>query len=134
MGMTRCVAAVNLPAPQDPIRVRQSFKETVFQTFNMTFIFIIRFELLHDSASIPRHSVIHLKAWNDFKLLLKVFNFSTASKNLISSHSWKVDLSNKDEDEDFGPLMKMIDAETFDLEDPAIAEHKDFLNYWENDY
>ncbi|XP_074539952.1 zona pellucida sperm-binding protein 3 [Halichoeres trimaculatus] len=57
-----------------------------------------------------------------------------ASKNLVSSHSWKVDLSAKDEDVDFEPLMKMVEAETFDLEDPDMAEHKDFLNYWEHDY
>lgn len=70
------------------------------------------------------------KPKNDFNFL----NFSTASKNLISSHSWKVDLSNKDEEMDFGPLMKMVETETFDLDDPDMAEHKDFLNYWENDY
>ncbi|CAJ1052664.1 zona pellucida sperm-binding protein 3 [Xyrichtys novacula] len=55
-----------------------------------------------------------------------------ASRNLVSSHSWKVDLSSKDKDIEFEPLMKMADS--FDLEDPEMEEHKDFLNYWDNDY
>ncbi|XP_071359531.1 zona pellucida sperm-binding protein 3 [Trachinotus anak] len=57
-----------------------------------------------------------------------------ASRNLISSHSWKVDLSSRDRYEDVEPQMKLFDADTFSLEDPDMAEHRDFLNYWENDY
>uniref|UniRef100_UPI0037E88625 zona pellucida sperm-binding protein 3 n=1 Tax=Semicossyphus pulcher TaxID=241346 RepID=UPI0037E88625 len=57
-----------------------------------------------------------------------------ASRNMISSHSWKVDLSSKDENMDFEPLMKIADGDTINLEDPNMAEHRDFLNYWEHDY
>lgn len=34
----------------------------------------------------------------------------------------------------FEPLMKMAEADTIDLDDPDMAEHKDFLNYWDNNY
>lgn len=43
-------------------------------------------------------------------------------------------MSNKDEDMDFTPLMKMAEVEKFDLEEPDMEEHKDFLKYWEDDY
>ncbi|XP_034543600.1 zona pellucida sperm-binding protein 3 [Notolabrus celidotus] len=57
-----------------------------------------------------------------------------ASRNLISSHSWKVDLRNKDEDMDFRPLMKIAEADSINFEDPGMEEHRDFVNYWEHDY
>lgn len=58
----------------------------------------------------------------------------TASRDIVSSHSWKVDLSNKDGPVEFYPRMKAFDTDTFNLEDPDMAEHRDFLNYWEHDY
>ncbi|KAM7009831.1 zona pellucida sperm-binding protein 3 [Tautogolabrus adspersus] len=58
---------------------------------------------------------------------------SKASRNIISSHSWKVDLSRTDGDLDFVPQMKM-DGDSLNLEDSNMAEHKEFLNYWEHDY
>ncbi|XP_070781317.1 zona pellucida sperm-binding protein 3 [Enoplosus armatus] len=57
-----------------------------------------------------------------------------ASRNMISSHSWKVDLSSKDGYAEVDHRMKSFDADTFSLEDPDMAEHRDFLNYWEHDY
>ncbi|XP_074485182.1 zona pellucida sperm-binding protein 3 [Sebastes fasciatus] len=57
-----------------------------------------------------------------------------ASRNMISSHSWKVDLSSQADYDEFEPRMKSLDADTFSLEDPAMGEHQDFLKYWEHDY
>lgn len=62
-----------------------------------------------------------------------VICFSTASRSMISSHSWTVDLSNKDGYAEVEPRMKYFDADTFNLNDPDMAEHRDFLN-WEDDY
>lgn len=52
---------------------------------------------------------------------------------MISSHSWTVDVSNQDGYTEVEPRMKYFDADTFNLEDPDMAEHRDFLN-WEDDY
>ena len=75
------------------------------------------------------------------KLLLHKLKFgvyhvpiSTASRNMISSHSWKVDLSSTDGYAEIDPRMKSFHADPFSLEDPDMAEHQDFLNYWEHDY
>ncbi|XP_070843097.1 zona pellucida sperm-binding protein 3 [Chaetodon trifascialis] len=57
-----------------------------------------------------------------------------ASRNIISSHSWKIDLSSKDGYTEVDPRMKSLDTDTFGLEDPDLTEHEDFLKYWENDY
>ncbi|XP_040893065.1 zona pellucida sperm-binding protein 3 [Toxotes jaculatrix] len=57
-----------------------------------------------------------------------------ASSNIISSHSWKVDLSGKDGYVDVDPRMKSFDGDTFRSEDLDMAEHIDFINYWEHDY
>lgn len=43
-------------------------------------------------------------------------------------------MSSKDGYAEVEPQMKSFDADTFNLEDPDIAEHRDFLNYWEHDY
>ncbi|XP_040001668.1 zona pellucida sperm-binding protein 3 [Xiphias gladius] len=59
---------------------------------------------------------------------------SRATSNIVSSHSWKVDLSGKDGYVAGGPRMKSFVADTFSLEDPDMEEHRDFLNYWEDDY
>ncbi|XP_023277786.1 zona pellucida sperm-binding protein 3-like [Seriola lalandi dorsalis] len=57
-----------------------------------------------------------------------------ASSNIVSSHSWKVDVSGRDGYVDVHPQMKSLDADTFSLEDSDMAEHSDFVNYWEHDY
>ncbi|XP_041789519.1 zona pellucida sperm-binding protein 3 [Chelmon rostratus] len=57
-----------------------------------------------------------------------------ASRNIISSHSWNVDLWSKDGYAEANPRMKSFDTDTFSLEDPDLAEHEDFLKYWEHDY
>ncbi|XP_035515495.1 zona pellucida sperm-binding protein 3 [Morone saxatilis] len=57
-----------------------------------------------------------------------------ASRDITSSHSWKVDLSWKDRYAAVDPWMKSYNADTFSLEDPDMAEHEDFLKYWEHDY
>ncbi len=60
---------------------------------------------------------------------------STASRNMISSHSWTIDLSSQDGYVEVEPRMfKSLDADTINMEDPDMAEHRDFLNYWELDY
>ncbi|KAI3352847.1 hypothetical protein L3Q82_019423 [Scortum barcoo] len=59
---------------------------------------------------------------------------SVTSRNIISSHSWKVDLSSKDRYVEDNAQMKSFGADTFSLEDPDIAEHSGFLNYWDHDY
>ena len=51
---------------------------------------------------------------------------------MTSSHSWKVDLGSMDRLDKAGPRMKSFDADEFSLEDPDMAEHKDFLKYWED--
>lgn len=51
---------------------------------------------------------------------------------MISSHSWKVDLSNKDRHPVVEPRMKSFDDDSVTLEE--TEEHGDFLNYWEDDY
>ncbi|XP_041640666.1 zona pellucida sperm-binding protein 3 [Cheilinus undulatus] len=58
--------------------------------------------------------------------------YPKASRNMISSHSWRVDFS-KEGNVDFEPEMKMA-VDGFNLEDINMEEHKDFLNYWEHDY
>lgn len=62
------------------------------------------------------------------------FLLPTASRTMISSHSWKVDLSSQNGYAEVDPQMKSFDAETFSLEDPDMAEHKGFLDYWDHDY
>ncbi|XP_044202142.1 zona pellucida sperm-binding protein 3 [Thunnus albacares] len=59
-----------------------------------------------------------------------------ASRNMVSGPSWTVDLSRKDGPVEFYPRMKSFDTDTdtFSLEDPDMAEHKDFLNFWDHDY
>ncbi|XP_018520151.1 zona pellucida sperm-binding protein 3 isoform X2 [Lates calcarifer] len=59
---------------------------------------------------------------------------SKASSNIVTSRSWKVGLSGNDGYADVDPRMKPFDADTFSWEDPDMAEHRDFLNYWEHDY
>ncbi len=54
---------------------------------------------------------------------------------MISSHSWTIDLSSQDGYVEVEPRMfKSLDADTINMEDPDMAEHRDFLNYWELDY
>lgn len=55
---------------------------------------------------------------------------------MVSGPSWTVDLSRKDGPVEFYPRMKSFDTDTdtFSLEDPDMAEHKDFLNFWDHDY
>ncbi|XP_073329199.1 zona pellucida sperm-binding protein 3 [Pagrus major] len=57
-----------------------------------------------------------------------------ASRTMISSHSWKVDLSSQNGYVEVDPRMKSLDADTFSMEDPDMAEHEGFLDHWENDY
>ncbi|AWP06159.1 putative zona pellucida sperm-binding protein 3-like isoform 6 [Scophthalmus maximus] len=57
-----------------------------------------------------------------------------ASRKTISSPSWKVDLSGEDGFVDVEPRMKSLDADSISSEDPGMVEHKDFVNYWEDDY
>ncbi|KAM9363609.1 zona pellucida sperm-binding protein 3 [Symphorus nematophorus] len=47
-----------------------------------------------------------------------------ASRNMISSHSWKVDLSSKDEYAETDPRMKSLDVDTFSLEEHLDWEHE----------
>ncbi|XP_054865820.1 zona pellucida sperm-binding protein 3 isoform X2 [Amphiprion ocellaris] len=54
-------------------------------------------------------------------------------KTIISSPSWKVDLSSMDEYVKGDSQMKSSGADTFSLEDPDLAEIKDFQNYWSLD-
>ncbi|XP_044047435.1 zona pellucida sperm-binding protein 3 [Siniperca chuatsi] len=56
-----------------------------------------------------------------------------ATGKIISSHPWKV-LSSKDGDAEADPQMKSFDVDSLNLEDPDMAEHKDFLDHWEHDY
>lgn len=51
---------------------------------------------------------------------------------MVTSHSWKVDL-NKDGSVEFDPRMKSFGTDTT-KEDADMAEHSDFLNYWDHDY
>ncbi|KAI4832185.1 hypothetical protein KUCAC02_015160 [Chaenocephalus aceratus] len=44
-----------------------------------------------------------------------------STRNMVSSHSWMVDVH---------PRMKVLDADTFTLEDPSMAAHKDCLQHW----
>ncbi|TKS69128.1 Zona pellucida sperm-binding protein 3 [Collichthys lucidus] len=55
-----------------------------------------------------------------------------ASRDIITSHSWKVDLSSMDVE--LEPQMKSFAADAFSLEDTDVAEHEDFLSYWKDDY
>ncbi|KAM9857697.1 zona pellucida sperm-binding protein 3 [Aulostomus maculatus] len=56
-----------------------------------------------------------------------------ASRNVVSSHSWKVNFRDEDEYMELEPQIKSLDAD-MNLENPDLADHEDFLNYWENDY
>ncbi|XP_029299249.1 zona pellucida sperm-binding protein 3 [Cottoperca gobio] len=58
---------------------------------------------------------------------------SKASGRVISTQSWKVDVS-KGKYEQLQPRMTFSDADTFTLEDPSMEEHKDFLNNWDHNY
>lgn len=58
----------------------------------------------------------------------------TASRNVVSSHAWKVDFKSKDGFTEFEPQMKSLNADTLNMEDPDMAEHRGFINYWEHDY
>ncbi|XP_067352714.1 zona pellucida sperm-binding protein 3 [Channa argus] len=55
----------------------------------------------------------------------------SASKAMISSHSWNVRMSEEDDYEGVVPRMQTYDTNPFNLEDPYATEHRDFLNYWE---
>lgn len=64
--------------------------------------------------------------------MIVVFFFCPISAaKIISSHSWKVDLSGSDEYVDIVPRMKSFDADQFSSED--MAEHSDDLYEWEHD-
>ncbi|XP_038570675.1 zona pellucida sperm-binding protein 3-like [Micropterus salmoides] len=54
-----------------------------------------------------------------------------ASRGMISSHSWEVVASGKDDYAAVDPRMNSLD--TFSFVDPDVAEHED-LKRWENDY
>ncbi|XP_005925069.1 zona pellucida sperm-binding protein 3 [Haplochromis burtoni] len=54
-----------------------------------------------------------------------------ASRKIISSHSWMVDLPSEDEHVKSEPKMKSRDAGMFNLDDPETEKHKDFLNNWD---
>ncbi|CAK6962868.1 zona pellucida sperm-binding protein 3 [Scomber scombrus] len=56
-----------------------------------------------------------------------------ATRNMVTSHSWKVDL-NKDGSVEVDPRMKSFDTGTINFEDSDMTEHRDFLNYWDHDY
>ncbi|XP_033976478.1 zona pellucida sperm-binding protein 3-like isoform X2 [Trematomus bernacchii] len=46
------------------------------------------------------------------------------TRNMVSSHSWKVDLNKRDGKVNVHPRMKFLDADTFTLEHPSMAAHK----------
>lgn len=69
---------------------------------------------------ILRHELSHLSC-----------PLSTAPRNIISSHSWKVDLSSKDEFAEVVPKMRATVPETFSFEDPSMTEHGDVIDDWE---
>lgn len=52
---------------------------------------------------------------------------------MISSHSWKVDMSSRDGFE-AQPWLKFSDPDTFRSDDLDMAEHEDFLQNWDHDY
>ncbi|XP_026025864.1 zona pellucida sperm-binding protein 3 [Astatotilapia calliptera] len=54
-----------------------------------------------------------------------------ASRKIISSHSWMVDLTSEDEHVKSEPKMKSRDAGMFNLDDSDTEKHKDFLNNWD---
>ncbi|XP_049428414.1 zona pellucida sperm-binding protein 3 isoform X1 [Epinephelus fuscoguttatus] len=56
-----------------------------------------------------------------------------SSRDMISSHSWKVDMSSRDGFE-VEPRMKFSDPHTFRSDDLDMAEHEDFLQNWDHDY
>lgn len=56
------------------------------------------------------------------------FPVSASPKTIVSSPSWKVDLSGTDEYVKGDSQMKSSDADTFSLEDPDLAELKNFKN------
>ncbi|XP_033479692.1 zona pellucida sperm-binding protein 3 [Epinephelus lanceolatus] len=56
-----------------------------------------------------------------------------SSRNMISSHSWKVDMSSRDGFE-AQPWLKFSDPDTFRSDDLDMAEHEDFLQNWDHDY
>ncbi|XP_030582276.1 zona pellucida sperm-binding protein 3 [Archocentrus centrarchus] len=53
-----------------------------------------------------------------------------ASRKIISSHSWMVDLSSEDGLVEYEPKMKSLNAGMFSLDDPDTEEYKDSVNYW----
>lgn len=61
------------------------------------------------------------------------FPVSSVPKTVISSPSWKVGLSSVDGYEKGDSPMKSSDADALSLEDPGVAELKDFKNYWSRD-
>lgn len=85
------------------------------------------------SIRILRHELTLKATLQQMVLEFIMSSLSTASRNIISSHSWKVDLSSKDGYAEVAPQMKSVDANAFSLEDPDMAEHGGFRNYWEPD-
>ncbi|XP_068178602.1 zona pellucida sperm-binding protein 3 isoform X2 [Antennarius striatus] len=55
-----------------------------------------------------------------------------ASRNIISSHSWKVDLRSNDEHAEVEPQMKSMVAASSSLGNPDMAWHEDI--YWKRDH
>ncbi|XP_034717480.1 zona pellucida sperm-binding protein 3 [Etheostoma cragini] len=62
-------------------------------------------------------------------------SIKSKAKNMISSKSWTIDLSNKDghdKDDKFYPRMKLSDADVL-VDNSNKAEHTDFLQNWGKD-
>lgn len=59
--------------------------------------------------------------------------YLTASRKIISSHSWMVDMSGEDGHVESEPKMKSLNAAMFNLDDPETEdpEYKDSENYWD---
>ncbi|KAI9533841.1 hypothetical protein NQZ68_018209 [Dissostichus eleginoides] len=94
-----------------------------------------------DYTSTPKYTVIDNFGWKELygddsppavkpPAPLQVLRRVT-TRNMVSSHSWKVDLNKRDGKVDVHPRMKFLDADTFTLEDPSMAAHKDYLQHWD---
>lgn len=125
MVKTLYACAVTPSAPRQGLKV--SF--TLIYTYILTWASVNTWLL---PSCIQLHEMTSLR-----KATLKTNCFglyhvsSPASRNIISSHSWKVNLNN-DGYAEVDPQMKSSD--TFSLEDSDMAENEDFLNYWEPDH
>lgn len=131
MVTTLCAPAVNPPALQD-LRASVSV-----HTLRVGQILYYRLELCTLASNCFYHMKSHtgnveISMFIDRILCEESTFLSTALKNLVSSHSWKIDLSHIDEFPEVDVAMKSLDD--FRLENSDVSEHEDFLKYWDSEY